>query len=327
MSQAASQICHLSHAGFRMLGEPVFRLSEGTPRVASMVVQLEGQEAVLKLQSVAREFRVDAASADGQMLALIEQALDFVVSIKLGDPLPSELNGGAASWDPTAQDRRIAASRVRHSLVRCVFARLGKKVAISGGGAPGWEDEPKNQVLLREAITGAAAQLDAADDADVTARVDSICEEMAYIEAMRRALARGIGSLRDKLLHIHAGEIPVSQQATVKQVQALAHRGIKEIMSRFDEVDVRLDDVLAMLRDMPTVVAGLRRQRDWLYRTNRAWGAVFTDWANAPKHFDDFLAKVVERTYVFLAPRFMSFQEWTTAEAKMKKSAIKATVW
>jgi hypothetical protein len=326
MSQTVAQICHLAHAGFRMLGEPVFRLSEGA-RVPSMVVELEGQEAVLPLRSVAREFRIDPTSADGQMLDLIEQALDFVVALKLGDKLPSELSGGVASWDPTEQDRRIAASRVHYNLVRCVFARLGKSVTISGGGAPGWEDDPKHRALLEQAIAGAAAQLDGAEIADVAERVASISEEMAYIEAMRRALARGISSLRDKLLHIHAGEIPVSQQATVKQVQALAHLGIHEIMSRFDEVDVRLDDMLAMLRDLPTVVAALRRQRDWLFRTNRSWAAVFNDWAAAPKHFDEFLVKVVERTYLFLAPRFMSFQEWTKVDARIKKTAVKAKVW
>jgi hypothetical protein len=326
MSQTVPQICQLSHAGFRMLGEPVFRLSEGT-RIASMVVQLESQDAVLPLRSVAREFRIDPASSDGQMLNLIEQALDFVVSLKLGDNLPSELTGGAASWEPNEQDRRIAASRVRYNLVRCVFARMGTPVALSGGGAAGWEEEPKNRVLLQQAITGAAEQLDGTDIADVTTRVASISEEMAYIEAMRRALARGISSLRDKLLHVPIGEVPMSQQATVKQVQLLAKTGIKEITNRFDGVDARLDDTLAMLRDLPTVIAGLRRQRDWLFRTNRAWGAVFADWAAAPKHYDEFLLKVVERTYLFLAPRFMSFQEWTTAEAKMKKAGIRATVW
>jgi len=156
-----------------MLGEPVFRLSEGT-RIPSMVVQLDSQDAVLPLQSVAREFRVDPASPDGQMLTLIEQALEFVVSLKLGDKLPSELNGGAASWEPDSQDRRIADSRVRYNLVRCVFARQGKTVAISGGGAPGWDEDPNNRALLQEAIAGAAAEINGADEAEVTARVGSI---------------------------------------------------------------------------------------------------------------------------------------------------------
>src|SRR4051794_25196606 len=131
MAQVAPTICQLSHAGFRMLGEPVFRLSEGA-RVASMVVHLDAQEAVLPLQSVAREFKIDAESADGKMLSLIEQSLDFVVSLRLGDTLPSELSGGQASWEPTEQDRRIAASRVRHNFVRCVFARLGEGETIKG---------------------------------------------------------------------------------------------------------------------------------------------------------------------------------------------------
>jgi hypothetical protein len=307
-----------------MLGEPVFRLSEGT-RIPSMVVQLDSQEAVLPLQSVAREFRVDPTSADGQMLNLIEQALEFVVSLKLGDKLPSELNGGAASWEPNGQDRRIAASRVRHNLVRSVFARLGKPVAISG--MVGWEDQPNNRKLLQQAITGAAAQLDGTDEDEVTARLASISEEMAYIEAMRRPLTRGIGNIRDKLLQIVLGEVPISQQETFKQVQSLARLGIKEIMSRFDDVDVRLDDFLGVLRDVPVAIAGLRRQRDWLFRTNRAWTSVFSDWDAAPKRFDEFLLRVVERTYVFLAPRFMSFQEWTTAESKLKKTTLRATTW
>ena len=136
MAQAAPEICYLAHPGFRMLGEPVFRLSEGA-RVPSMVVQLESQDAVLPLRSVAREFKLEPQSGDGRMLGLIEQALDFVVLVRLGDKLPSELYGGEASWEPSAQDRQIAASAVRHNLVRCVFARMRKTVAIKGGAVAG----------------------------------------------------------------------------------------------------------------------------------------------------------------------------------------------
>ncbi len=148
MAQAAPEICYLSHPGFRMLGEPVFRLSEGT-RVPSMVVQLESQDAVLPLRSVAREFKLEPQSRDGRMLGLIEQALDFVVLVRLGDKLPSELYGGEASWEPSAQDKRIAASTVRHNLLRCVFARMRKTVAIKVGAVPGWEEDTQNRVLLQ----------------------------------------------------------------------------------------------------------------------------------------------------------------------------------
>ena len=83
--------------------------------------------------------------------------------------------------------------------------------------------------------------------------------------------------MREKLIRMPMGQVPISRQETFKQVKSLATRGLKEIMGRFDEVDVRLDDVLAMFRDTPGAVAWIRRQRDWLVRTNHAWGVIFTN--------------------------------------------------
>jgi hypothetical protein len=326
MAQAAPEICYLAHPGFRMLGEPVFRLSEGA-RVPSMVVQLESQDAVLPLRSVAREFKLDPERGDGRMLGLIEQALDFVVSVRLGDKLPSELYGGEASWEPSTQDRLIAASKVRHNLVRCVFARMRKTVSIKGGAAPGWEEDAQNRMLLQQAVNGAAAQIEGSSEGEIETRVEALNNEMAYIECMRRTLIRGINGPREKLLRIKLGELPIARQETVKQVQTLARRGLAEITNRFDAVDQRLDDVLAMVRDLPPAVAWLRAQRNWQFRTNHAWTPVFTDWAHAPGNFDDFLWKVVERTYMFLAPRFMSFQEWNIKDTRVKEQAMRADTW
>jgi hypothetical protein len=324
MRNAAPQVCQLSHPGFRMLGEPVFRLSEGQ-RVPSMVVQLENHDAVLPLRSVAREFNIDPEGPDGAMLVLIEQALEFVVALRLGDNLPSELNGGEASWKPTEQDCKLAASRVRRELVRCVFARIGQSVSIEGPLVPGWEDETANRALVRKAIDGAATQLDGTTAENVTARVVELGDELACIETMRRTLTRGMLSLQEKLLRVKASDVPSSRRDTLHQVQALTRRGLKEITARFDGVDVRLDDILAMLRDTSAAIGWLRRQRDWLFRANHAWEPVFTAWAGVTSHVDEFLWKVVERTYAFLAPRFMSFQEWTAREARPQ--ALRAKVW
>jgi hypothetical protein len=326
MAQAAPEICYLSHPGFRMLGEPVFRLSEGA-RVPSMVVQLESQDAVLPLRSVAREFKLEPHGGDCRMLGLIEQALDFVVSVRLGEKLPSELYGGQASWEPSGQDRRIAASKVRHNLVRCVFARMRKTVSIKGGPIPGWEEDGQNRPLLQQAINGAASQIEGTNEAEIETRVDGLNSEMAYIECMRRTLIRGINRLQEKLLRIKMLEVPITRQETVQQVQTLARRGVSEITTRFDAVDQRLDDVLVMVRDPSPAVTWLRAQRDWQFRTNHAWTPVFTDWASAPSNFDDFLWKVVERTYLFLAPRFMSFQEWNIKDTRVKQNVLRSDTW
>ncbi len=326
MSQTVPHVCQLSHAGFRMLGEPVFRLSEGT-RVPSMVVQIESHDAVLPLKSLAREFKIESESADGHMLGLIEQALDFVVALRLGDMLPSEVSSGEASWKPTDQDRKVAASKVAYNLVRCVFVRMGQPVPPGISPTPGWEDSTANQVLVKKAIDGGVPQLGATDATEVKARVDAITEEMACIETMRRTLTRGIAKPQEKLFRLQLNEVPVSRRDTVKQVQALTKRGLKDITRRFDDVDARLDDLLGMLRDPDAAVAWLRRQRDWFFRTNTAWEPVFADWGNAPNSFDDFYWKVIERSYNFLAPRFMSFQEWTSTIAKPKKEDMKVKVW
>jgi hypothetical protein len=308
-----------------MLGEPVFRLSEGT-RVPSMVVLLEKQEAVLPLRSVAREFGIDPESSDGQMLQLIERALDFVVALRLGQPLPPELSG-QASWTPTEQDKIMASSRVRHNLVRCVFARSGTTVTLSPTIAPGWEMTGNNPELVKTAIAGAADQLDGLPGPEAAARVAALCEEMACIETMRRTLMRGIVPLRAKLLGVNEASVPVSRRDTVKQVQALARRGVKATTDRFDDVDARLDNILAILRDMSPAVVWLRGQRDWMFRTHQAWEPVFADWANAPNHYDEFMWKAIERTYLFLAPRYMSFQEWSAMTPPPPRRAAPVTVW
>jgi hypothetical protein len=326
MAQAVPQVCQLSHAGFRMLGEPMFRLSKGT-RVASMVMQLEGQEAVLPLRAVAREFGIDPGCPDGQMLELIEQALDFVVALRLGDKLPSELRGGEASWNPTAADCEIATSRVWLELVRSVFARLGQKVEITDADKPGWKDLSANAKWIRKAIEGAVSQLAGPDAAEVTERLTAVSAEMACVETMRRTLLRGIAGPLKKMQQIPAAQLLAAQRSTIGHVLDLAKRGLLEITNRFAEVDCRLDDMLAVLRDAPAAIAWLRRQRDWLFRTKQAWEPVFADWASASGHVDEFLWKTVERTYSFLAPRFMSFEEWTVLDARQSKSALRGSVW
>ena len=79
--------------------------------------------------------------------------------------------------------------------------------------------------------------------------------------------------------------------------------------------------------DTAAAIGWLRGERDWLFRTENAWKAIFNDWTNAPNHYDDFLWKVVERSYAFLAPRFLSFQEWKTQDSGFRKEAVTAKVW
>lgn len=108
--------CTLQHAVFTSFGEPLFRRSEAdaTP---SMVVQLGDREALLSLRSLQREFGIADESADGRMLGLIAEALNFVHTLKLGDRLPDEVLTGQASWQPDPAHIHIAATRLKLGLV------------------------------------------------------------------------------------------------------------------------------------------------------------------------------------------------------------------
>ncbi len=309
-----------------MLGEPMFRLSQGA-RIASMVVQLHGQETVLPLRAVAREFAIDPASPDGQMLDLIEQALDFVVALRPGDTLPSELRGGEASWKPTVGDCEVATGRLWLELARSVFAQLGQKLEIIDADKPGWQDLPANTELTHKAIDGAVSQLGGPDAAEVAARVAAVSTELACVETMRRTLLGGMAGPLNKMQQIPAAKLLTDQRSTVSHVLALAKRGLLEITKRFAEVDSRFDDILAVLHDVPAEIVWLRHQRDTLFRTKQGWDPVFADWANTSGYVDEFLWKTVDRTYRFLAPRFMSFEEWTVLDAKPAKPALRGVVW
>jgi hypothetical protein len=319
-------VCQLVHPGFRLLGAPVFRLSEGA-QVPSMVVRFDDHDAVLPLHSVVKEFGIDPNSADGRMLVLIEQALDFVVAVRVGDTLPPEVNGGEASWTPSPTDRVLAASRVRYALVRSLANDGGRPVPQGCDLAPGWEHDPANRTLLLQAIDSAAAVFRCGEAREVTQRLDTIGEEVAYIETLRRGLTRGMAGFREKLLSVHTEHVPTALREPLDRVQHLARRGATEISGRFLLVDARLTDMLAVLRDVSSAVAWLRKQRDWLVRTRHAWEPVFAGWAAVTNNNDDAFWHALERTYAFLAPRFMPFQEWAALDPWRKDSHARMQIW
>ena len=88
--------CVLTHPVFTMLGTISFRRAraDGTP---VMVVTLGEREAVVPLRSLQREFGITDESADGRMLGLVAESLDYVCGLSLGDRLPSEVLSGKAS--------------------------------------------------------------------------------------------------------------------------------------------------------------------------------------------------------------------------------------
>ncbi len=305
--------CRLNHRLFHVVEAPLFRKSE-SDLIPVMAISLGERKAVLPLQSVQREFGIDAASPDGVMLAQIAAALDFVSALRMGDPLPSEILTGAASWEPDPQHREIAAARLRLQLVDWLNTASGAhRAAMDVGSLLLVSDDPQLRQQVQQALTRAAEALGVGTPLKVVERLSQLGDELAYIEALRDRLLRRVRDMSGKVENLargfHGG---ATQVETLGQVRRLSVVALRRIGARFEELDRRTGDVITALRNVAGHQVFIREQRDWLYRTQRAWEPMLIEWDSAGG-LDEGTLGLLGRTYRFLAPRFMAVQEWASA--------------
>ena len=325
-----SDRCTLQHRVFTLFGQPLFRRSEtdGTP---VMVVQLGDRQAAMPLRSLQHEFAIPDDSADGRMLGLVAQALDYVAAVRLGDPLPAEVLSGEASWQPDATHLAIANARLEWQLV--AWLNSG-----TGGDTPQLDpeallqiaDDPARRAQVQAAFAKAAEALGLPGSRAVVQQVEELAHELAYIEALRDRLLRRVKTMADKLGRMaQAYRGDASHLETLTQVRRLAARAVKEIARRFDELDAQTGEVMAALRNADSQRVFIRSNRDWLYRTQRAWHPLLLEWDSAGIGFDEGILLLLNRSYQFLAPRFMPVNEWLSAASPMKaeKQPERRMVW
>ncbi len=330
-SDSVHDLCVLRNPVFTLLGVPSFRRAEsdGAP---VMVVPLGDGVAALPLRSLQREFAIDDDSDDGRMLGLIAESLDFVAGLSLGDKLPSEVLTGRASWQPSSKHQRMAAAKLRLQLL----GGLDPAAAAGQIGQPPslerLESDPKLRAAVQLAFEQAAKELGLPGVREVTQLVADIAEELSYIEALRDVFLRRVQSMVGRLDGLSNGVVNVDRATALTRIRRLAHLALDEISRRFAEVDGQTREVLATLRNADSHRGFIRSHRDWLYRSSRAWEAILTEWdAAAMPGLDDAAWARLNRTYQFLAPRFMPVQEWFSAEQqprlRRKKPAENVMVW
>lgn len=326
---APADHCTLNHPVFTTLGDPLFRRAEadGAP---VMVVKLGEREAAIPLRSLQREFSIPDGSDDGHMLALIAQSLDFVAGLHIGDLLPAEVLSGEASWEPDDLHLQIAKARIQWQLV--VWLNSG-----SSGDTPNMDtdgllqiaDDPVRKQQVQQAFAKAAEALGLASREDMIRLVEELAKELAYIEALRDRLLRRVNAMADKLnraVQTYRGDGPHLE--TLTHVRRLTATALKQISHRFDELDAQTGEVMSTLRNADSQRTFIRSNRDWLYRTQRAWQPLLEEWDVAATGFDEGMMLLLNRSYQFLAPRFMSVTEWTTLlRPANKKQATPQMVW
>ena len=303
--------CELQHKVFTTMGAVRFRRSSADG-VAMMTLQLGEREAMMSLESIQREFCIQPESADGRMLELIGSALDFVSCLEPGDSLPPEICTGEASWQPSPNHVRIASTRVRLDLVTWMSPdSRWSKVAQDELTLLRLADDPALQEAVCAAAEAVAATLNQSAGDAVMRLVEEVARELAYIEALRERLLDRVVSLCRRLARMLAqGGRRTTTFDTLSQIHRLALIAAKQLIGRFEEIDAQTGETGGLLRNIENQRSFIRTNRDWLYRTQRAWEPVLDQWSSSADLPPSELRALLATTYQFLAQRSLPGVAW-----------------
>ncbi len=328
---ATPAICALDHRLFSQLKAPLFRRSE-TDNTPVMVIRLGERDAAIPLRALQNECGIEDDSPDGRMLGLIAESLDYVTGLRIGDALPPEVCTGEASWEPDPIHLKLAATRLQLQLVHWLGASSGREQPnLDADALLQAADDPALRQQVQEAFDQAALALGLPDATEVVSGLEDLARELAYIEALRDRLLRRVRSVTRKLAPGTLGlRSNSSRLETLTQVRRLSSAALKQIAARFDELDAQTGEVMAALRNADSQRTFIRSNRDWLYRSQRAWEPLLRDWDPITDMHDEEFWPLLVRSYQFLAPRFMAVTEWTmvTRQLPRKKSQMQAQmIW
>ncbi|MBF0250103.1 MAG: hypothetical protein HQL35_05660, partial [Alphaproteobacteria bacterium] len=298
-----------------------------------MLMTLEQNEVVsLKFAGIKSELKLALDDADAKMLDLITAALDYVRELRIGDPVPSELTSGRASWDVTDQHRMIAHNRVTMQLVSWMS---GDEMLITDPVELAQVvDDPKTKAKISSAFGEAAKALGIGEDRkeDVVSLIANLADELSFIEALRMQMHE-IERMFKKVEELEAkykSEMSVMEMiAPIKRLFIIALDGFHQ---SFDQVDAQTGEILSALTNIAQVTRFIRENRDDLHRRLWAWEDMIEAWSKlAPKRSaqaEDRLAEL----YRFLAQRFLPRNEWelfSQALEKMDKGKKRRTefIW
>ena len=315
--------CTLEHRMFALFQQPIFRRADAdaTPVI---VVRMGDKEAVMPLLAVQRELGIADDSADGRMLALIAEALDFVPFLRLGDNLPREVLTGDASWEPGPQHVQRALTRLRLQLVGWLHGPAGEETIIVDTDALAHaDDDPVLRQQIQEAFQRAAEALNLPSKEAVIEQLESLAGELAYIEALRDGLLDGVRALTQRFERLYRASLAdASQRGLLDRVRYLSGEALSQLNHRFEQQDAQTGEVMAMLRHLDSHRGFIRSNRDWLYRSHMAWEATLAAWDRQDRSPSPDLRPLLVRTYQFLAPRFMPVTEWLKTNKPVKKADI-----
>ena len=300
----------LQHKIFRTFEECHFQKSDITHESLFVLKMSEGSTVSLPLSAVCREFGIDEESNDGELIGLVDRALDFINVLRPGDDLPLEVLTGEASWKVDTSHQQIAYNRVTMQLVTWMSGN--EELITDPEKLMQIAEDPATKRKINDAFDEVADKLGIGRDnrEEVINLVHQVADELAYIETLREKyrLVKMVDSKLQELRRIYAHEKGVLE--TVTQVIRLIDDAMKQFETSFDEIDANTGEIMSVLRNFTTQRQYIRSKRDDLFRRLRAWEPLFDRWVELTPERTPATVLLVRDTYQFLAPRFMKVKQW-----------------
>ncbi len=314
----------LDHWFFKKVEGIRFQLHQVTGQPGVMITMAKN-EAFLTLSSLKKEFQIDSGTLDGQMLGMVSDGLKYVKGLLIGDELPKEIMTGEASWKLTPKHLAVAHQRVAMRLITLVST--DEPTTTDPAELLALADDPEVKKKINESFEVAAIELGMRREQkeEVIEFVNTLAHELGYIEFLREKFLK-IDSMRERIQKVrvlHSRTVSIRESSD--QVARLMERAVKEYQVMFDEIDERTSAVVPLLREIDDSIEYIRKKRDDLHVRFMAWDDLLAQWEPRLVEYSFKVSELLRDTHQFLAPRFMTFTDWTAIarEEQKKRSRLR----
>lgn len=275
-----------------------------------MILPLETGDVSLRFIGIVNELGLEPDDHDSKTLDTIAEALKYVRGIRAGDPVPSELLSGEASWDVSDQDRTIAHNKLTMQLV----SWMSGEETLDGdpGKLAQIIEDPKTREKINVAFVEAAETLGLGKDKteDVVTLVANLAEELSYIETLRSKFHK-VEEIYENVLKLEKNyKAESSAMETILSVKRLFKTGLGGFQQSFQEIDAKTGDTISVLKNIAAQTVFIRTTRDNLHRRLWAWEGLIEGWSKVIIQSSPQNEQLLVELYHFLAQRFLASQEW-----------------
>ncbi|MAL80155.1 MAG: hypothetical protein CMN55_13785 [Sneathiella sp.] len=256
---------------------------------------------------LSKEFGIDPKSSDAQLLVTIDSALKYVREIRPNDSIPRELLDGSASWTIDDIHKEIARGRITVQLISWLSGN--EQIVLNIRELEAISNDPETKNKVQQAFRDIAQKLGIRSE-DVTAKIDDVVRELAYIEALRdyynkiRKIATNLG----RLASIYKRDRMTSEE--INRMQILIEPVIKKFDRTFIEIDAQTCEMMVILKNFQPTIRTIRRARDDLHQRFMIWNDMVEKWDGTIVEEGPVMEKLLKQTYQFLARNFMQSQAW-----------------